>query len=378
MEIPRNAPPMNRILMTADTLGGVWTYSLELANALANWNIEIFLATMGRKLSEHQWAAANKIENLHIIESDFKVEWMNDPWQDVEEAGKWLLDLEQQVQPHLIHLNNYAHGDLPWNAPVLMTAHSDVFSWHAYVKNKRPDRNWFTYHKWVENGLKAADHVVAITKSVEKDLKAQYYYATPTSVIHNGLSSEGFAKSNKENFVLSVGRIWDEAKNFRTLNEAARFCSVPIAVAGENRHPETGNKTEFEHLYFTGNLERDKLSHYMGRAAVYCLPAAYEPFGYTPLEAALCGCALVLSDLESLNEIWQEAAIYFNPEDPLELADQLKRVIADKSLRSQLATRAMKRAKTLSATNMAANYMKLYQKLVNHDYATKLMTAYAN
>ncbi|MFN7117439.1 MAG: hypothetical protein ACK4TA_11615 [Saprospiraceae bacterium] len=39
------------ILMTADTLGGVWTYALELAQGLQSFDIQVHLATMGRHLS---------------------------------------------------------------------------------------------------------------------------------------------------------------------------------------------------------------------------------------------------------------------------------------------------------------------------------------
>lgn len=45
-----------RILMTADTVGGVWTYALELAQALDSRGIQIALATMGRLFPSHNAA----------------------------------------------------------------------------------------------------------------------------------------------------------------------------------------------------------------------------------------------------------------------------------------------------------------------------------
>jgi hypothetical protein len=45
---------VQRILMTADTIGGVWTYALELAQALQSYDIELVLATMGAPLQEQQ------------------------------------------------------------------------------------------------------------------------------------------------------------------------------------------------------------------------------------------------------------------------------------------------------------------------------------
>src|SRR5436190_15714449 len=97
-----------KVLMTTDTVGGVWTYAIDLAKALQSHDIEFELATMGAPLSPHQRAAAESLPNVHIHESAFKLEWMDDPWRDVAEAGRWLLDLEQETSPDLIHLNGYA------------------------------------------------------------------------------------------------------------------------------------------------------------------------------------------------------------------------------------------------------------------------------
>src|SRR3954454_18301707 len=68
-----------RILMTADTVGGVWTYALELAQALTPHGVEITLATMGPRANARQKDDAAQIPNLKLVESDFKLEWMDDP-----------------------------------------------------------------------------------------------------------------------------------------------------------------------------------------------------------------------------------------------------------------------------------------------------------
>src|SRR5688500_5982965 len=115
-----------RVLMTADTVGGVWTYALELIRALEPHGYQVLLATMGRAVSAEQSSELRELTNVELAESTYKLEWMDDPWRDVEAAGKWLLSLERDFQPDLIHLNGYAHGSLPWNAPVLNVGHSCV------------------------------------------------------------------------------------------------------------------------------------------------------------------------------------------------------------------------------------------------------------
>src|SRR5215212_1405360 len=106
-----------RVLMTTDTIGGVWSYCLELCRALQPAGIEIALATMGAKPTDDQRREISAIPNIQLHESSLKLEWMDNPWDDVERAGVWLLELESHLSPDLIHLNGYAHGSMPWSAP---------------------------------------------------------------------------------------------------------------------------------------------------------------------------------------------------------------------------------------------------------------------
>jgi hypothetical protein len=98
--------------MTADTVGDVWTYALDLAQALQPYSIDIALAIMGPPLTTQQRAAVQQLQNVTIYESTCKLEWMEGSWDDVEAAGAWLLELEALTQPDVVHLNGYAHGAL--------------------------------------------------------------------------------------------------------------------------------------------------------------------------------------------------------------------------------------------------------------------------
>src|ERR671939_521178 len=109
-----------KLLMTADTLGGVWTYALELARALCEHGVQVALATMGARLNPQQREQVEEIRTLEVFESDYKLEWMERPWHNVDAAGEWLLELEEEVQPDIVHLNGYAHGALPWHTPTLV------------------------------------------------------------------------------------------------------------------------------------------------------------------------------------------------------------------------------------------------------------------
>ena len=82
-----DADRRHRILMTADTVGGVWQYALELCRGLVERGDEVALATLGRRPTADQRREAAAIPGLQLHESDFKLEWMERPWTDVERAG---------------------------------------------------------------------------------------------------------------------------------------------------------------------------------------------------------------------------------------------------------------------------------------------------
>ena len=120
-----------RVLMTADTVGGVWIYCLELAAALGRRGLTVGIATMGPPPSDEQYAQAALLPSVELFESSFRLEWMEEPWDDVDDAGDWLLHVAQAFGPDVVHLNNYCHGGLPWNAPATRPP------WVAWMRARR-------------------------------------------------------------------------------------------------------------------------------------------------------------------------------------------------------------------------------------------------
>lgn len=353
-----------KLLMTADTVGGVWSYALELARALGPFELDIVLATMGTPLAADQWAEVAHIPHVQVRESAYKLEWMQDPWDDVKAAGRWLLELADETQPDVIHLNGYAHGALPWNAPVLMVGHSCVLSWYRAVRRKPAGAEWDRYRAEVRRGLQAADLVVAPTRAMLDSLDADYGPLPWQRVILNGRDPSDFVPERKEPFLFAAGRLWDEAKNIGLLARVAPQLTWPVHVAGEAQHPEGGRAT-LPHVELMGRLSCEAMVAQFSRAAVYVLPARYEPFGLTPLEAALCGCALVLGDIPTLREIWGEAATFVPPDDERALVETINTLVADPAEVRRRADKAISRALRLHSARMAAEYVAAYRHLIH-------------
>jgi len=352
--------------MTADTMGGVWTYALELTRALEPHGIAVSLATMGAPLTPEQWAEAAGISNLRIFESNFKLEWMDDPWDDVQRAGDWLLSLENEIGPDLVHLNSFGHGMLPWKSPVMVAAHSCVLSWWKAVHGIPAPDGWKRYRRHVTQCLRAAGLVIAPSQTMLGAFKEEYGFETDTMVVYNGRNPRQFAAGPKKNFVLAAGRIWDEGKNIAALDRIAARTLWPVYLAGETLHPD-GEKPAREvnmcGAIALGRLSARELQHCYEAAAIYALPARYEPFGLSALEAALSGCALLLGDIPSLREIWGDAAEFAPPNDDDAIEKKLRGLICDRARREELAARGRTRALTYTTERMAAGYLAAYDGL---------------
>jgi glycosyltransferase involved in cell wall biosynthesis len=112
-----------------------------------------------------------------------------------------------------------------------------------------------------------------------------------------------------------------------------------------------------------GRLAPRELAEWMGRAAIYALPARYEPFGLSVLEAALAGCVLVLGDIPSLREVWGDAAVFVPPDDVDALVAALELLRREPGRRARFAACARVRALEYLPARMAARYLSAYVSL---------------
>jgi glycogen(starch) synthase len=354
---------VRRVLMTADTVGGVWTYALELASALGRHDIQVVLATMGAPLRASQRAEVQSIPGLTVFESAFKLEWMENPWHDIGCAGHWLLQLEGATRPDVVHLNSYAYGSLPWRTPTLVVGHSCVLSWWEAVKGETAPHVWERYRQEVARGLQAADLVLAPTQAMLCALKRHYGTIPWSRVVPNGRDPALFRPGVKQPFVFAMGRLWDEAKNVAMLDKVAPSLAWPLYIAGEDRHP-AGGQVCYRAVRALGRLGVPALAQWLARAAIYALPARYEPFGLSALEAGQAGCALVLGDIPSLREVWQDAAVFVPPDDAEALAVTLRTLTRDPTRLAGLAAAARARALQFTPQRMLTGYLAAYGELL--------------
>ena len=366
-----NAETPLKTLMTTDAIGGVWQYSVDLVSALVARGSEVLLATMGPRPSEAQKQQLLRLPRVSVAESDFALEWMQAPWVDVDAGGKWLLDLASDFRPHIIHLNCYSHATLAWHKPVIVTAHSCVYSWWRAVHDCAPGDNWAEYKRRVMQGLAATSAITAPSAYMAAALQQEYgVHGEKIRVIHNFSNSQPTSPITKQPFLLGAGRIWDKAKNVALIEQIAPKIKWEIRVAGSERGPDAA-ATYLNSARFMGILPHADLLNEMERAAIFLHPVLYEPFGLAVLEAASRKCCLVLSDIPSLRELWSDAAVFIDPRDPEQWVFEINELIGDREKHRLLAERAYLHAKKYRAEAAINQYWNLYRSLVDSNASAK-------
>jgi glycogen synthase len=358
-----------KVLMTADTVGGVWTFALGLCRGLAARGCEVTLVSFGEPASEAQRAGVAELAGVTLVETRYKLEWMQDPWVEVDQAGRFLQELARAEMPDLVHLNGYTHAALPWPVPVVVVAHSCVFTWWQAVHGCRPPRDEYgEYGRRVRAGLDGADAVVAPTQAMLAGLREAYRWPGEGTVIPNGIDPSGVVPRPKKAMIASAGRLWDPAKGIGLLKKVAPELLWPLVVAGAGRDTD-GAETRVRNLRLLGKLSPCQTRSLFADASIYAAPVRYEPFGLSILEAAEAGCALVLSDLASLRENWDGAAEFVHPHDPVAWCDALNGLARDEAWRWRLASLAVRRAQQFPNSHMVDHYIELYGSLLKRSGA---------
>lgn len=352
-----------RVLMTADAVGGVWTYALDLAAGLARQGVATTLVTLGPRPAADQRQQAQATPGLQLIETDLKLDWTAETLGEIEAAASVLRSIAHASGADLIHLNSPALAiGGGFSAPVLGVCHSCLATWWSAVKDgpMPDDFRWRSQALW--RGLLACDALAAPTEAFARATALAYELPTPF-VIRNGRDA-GWATTPvpRETAVITAGRLWDEGKNVAVLDRAAALTRVPVQAAGW-LEDATGGRRGFANLDLLGRLSAPALRRRLARTRVYATSALYEPFGLGVLEAAQAGCALVLSDIPTFRELWDQAAIFVAPDDAEGFARAFERLAADPLRAEAIGEAARLRAEAFSTQAMVAGVLDLYRQL---------------
>ena len=171
--------------------------------------------------------------------------------------------------------------------------------------------------------------------------------------------------------MFAAARWWDEGKNGAVLDAAAARLPWPVMAAGSICGPN-GQRMDFAHARSMGELPHRQVTAHAGRSGIFVSPSRYEPFGLSTLEAARLGRPLVLADITTYRELWDEAAVFFDGDDPAALTAALSGLIDDPRQRTELGAAAQERSRRYVPDRQARQMAELYSSIIRtHGYANQ-------
>jgi glycosyltransferase involved in cell wall biosynthesis len=131
-----------------------------------------------------------------------------------------------------------------------------------------------------------------------------------------------------------------------------------------NKCRELVNKLKIQHrVIFIGYVPLEDLPFLYNASECFIFPSLYEGFGIPILEAMRCGVPVITSNVSSLPEIGQDAALYVDPYSEEDIARQMRRLIENKELNDALVKKGFDRANKFSWERMAQETLKIYEEV---------------
>jgi len=224
--------------------------------------------------------------------------------------------------------------------------------------------------QWVK---KEADLIIAVSQATKQDavkllgIKPNrikvIYEAAPEEVVRLKKPKK-IEKIKKEYGIkgdyLIVNAPWQPRKNFRRIIQAFREVEdlkLSLVVTGyTDIWPRLGDKR----IIFTDFVPQgEKLNALYSGASCLVYPSLYEGFGLPILEAFICGCPVVTSNISSMPEVAGKAAVLVNPRKVKDIARGIREAIEK---REKLIKAGLKRAKQLSWARTAKKTLKVYEE----------------
>jgi len=237
----------------------------------------------------------------------------------------------------------------------------------------------------VEAAITQGDHYITVSESAGHDLSELYQISNgKISVVHHGVAKEFFHSTGDiqvrkqfelDSYILHVGTLQfrkNLVRLIKAFDRLKREKRIPhkLVLAGpggwgeEDIRKIVDDLDLHEHVLFPGYIPSEDLPILFARADLYVYPSLYEGFGIPLLEAMASGTVVVASDIPSLREVADDAALYFDPLEIDDMASMIYTALTDNGLREKMLEKGRQRVQDFTWRNAADKTLQIYQKVV--------------
>ena len=266
----------------------------------------------------------------------------------------------------------------------VITVHD--LSAHLFPETKTVDA--LRYYGQTERAARSAEAIIAVSETTRRDLER--ILGVPqqrVDVIHHGvdekyrpiddknaIASFCTSKGLPDSFMLWVGSL-EPRKNLACLFEALAAVGGKLPRGRQSlilvgpmgwRFEETQKVYEKlglqDRVIFYGPAQEEELVLLYNAAWAFVFPSIYEGFGMPPLEAMACGTPVLAAATPALEEVLGKAALFFDPHQPDQLAEQLLRLASDAQLIAELRAAGVEQARGFRWEDAARQTLAVYRK----------------
>ena len=264
---------------------------------------------------------------------------------------------------------NHITGDIHFIAPffkknkTILTIH-DIGSIKSGKFLKDIILKWF----WFDIPLKSVAYVTVISEFTKQEL-LKHVKVNPEKVlvIPDCVSPKFQYKAKEFNtekpVILQIGT--KANKNLPRLIAALKDINCKLVIVGKLNNKQTQLLKEYKieyQNYF--DIPDEKLVQLYEQADIVSFVSTYEGFGMPVIEANAVGRLVITSDIEPMNTVAGDAALKVNPYDIADIRKGILQIIENEELRNRLITNGLKNTKKFLSENIAAQYFKIYQKVI--------------
>lgn len=288
----------------------------------------------------------------------------------------------------LVHFLNFNHPIL-YRKPFIATIHDLILSFYPSGRAGRSRVRKLAYNSVMRHAaLKSAATIVPSQATADDLITHIGARAEKISVIHE--AADDFRASLRDVdmrrtlFELGINKPyflfvsqWRPHKGIETLLEAFEHVyqknhNIQLVLTGSGKQDfaQILEAVRLAKLHLpiitTGFIDDQVLRLLYEKARALIFPSVYEGFGLPPLEAAAFGLPTIAAHSSSVPEIMADSALYFEPNNPVDLAKKMRLMLTKSGLRSTMSKKAKSRAKQFAWKNTVAQTMDLYQSVLNN------------
>lgn len=230
--------------------------------------------------------------------------------------------------------------------------------------------------------MNKADGIIAVSEFTRKYLAEHYPHITyKLYVVYNGnpvsdkKETEVATYGSSQKYILTSSKYVAYAnqlnlvKGYAMLKEEIEYLPPLWMVGGIQDKKYFGKVKKFiaekdltDKIRILGLLPHEELMKLYLRAFAFVFPSTLEACPQTLIEAMACGVPIATSNVGPMPEICRDAAIYFDPFDKKDIAEKIRMLLVNRSLRNRLRKASLERCHFFNWEKTATETLKVMEK----------------